>query len=499
MALMESTVKQMNKNTQNIQQNEYHKLSLSERIGYGLGDFAQNLVFGTVGGFLALYLTTVNAIGTAAAGFIFLFVRIVNVFWDPMVGTFVDKHTFKNGKYRPWLLIAGVPLVILAAMLFVPIPAIRGSVPIAFITYFLLDLVYSVVNIPYGSLNASLTRDPESVDKITTTRMMLANIANLLVYTLFPMFVQMAAPKDRSMKDTGFFGLKINMGTYTDASASHAWFEVYMVYMILGALALFFCYRLTKERVVATAEQSAEVKTLDLFVELKNNKPLIILGFFFMLAFTFMFFMNTVNGFFNQYTVNHSDWMGAVGLIASIPGIAFPVFWPKLRKIFGKKGFFHFFLGMFVVGEILTWVWSLDGMHDSLFLAYFSTFIKQWGLTSATGFMWALVPEVVSYGEMKSGKRNAAIINAIMGLFFKIGFTLGGAIPLWFLAAFGFDGNAAKQTASALSGINITAIWIPAALAIVSMIVMALYPLTDKDVVDINKQLDAARAKIKKA
>nr|WP_307784752.1 MFS transporter [Neobacillus cucumis] len=489
----------MNNNTQNIQQDEYRKINLSERIGYGLGDFAQNLVFGTVGGFLALYLTTVNAIGTAAAGFIFLFVRIVNVFWDPMVGTYVDRHTFKNGKYRPWLVIAGIPLVILAAMLFAPIPAIRGSVTVAFITYFLLDLVYSVVNIPYGSLNASLTRDPESIAKITTTRMMLANIANLLVYTLFPMFVQMAAPKDRSMKDTGFFGLKIKMGTYTDPTAGNAWFWVYMVYMVLGAVALFLCYRLTKEHVVATAEQSAKVRTFDLFIELRNNKPLVILGIFFMLAFTFMFFMNTVNGFFNQYTVHHSDWMGAIGLIASIPGIAFPVFWPRLRKIFGKKGFFHLFLGMFVVGEILTWVWSLEGMHDSLWLAYVSTFIKQWGLTSATGFMWALVPEIVSYGEMKSGKRNAAIINAIMGLFFKIGFTLGGAVPLWFLAAYGFNGNADKPTAIALSGINITAIWIPAALAIVSMIVMALYPLSDKDVEDINKKLDASRAEVKAA
>ncbi|MED4226245.1 MFS transporter [Neobacillus cucumis] len=499
MDVRESTVQKMNNNTQNIQQDEYRKINLSERIGYGLGDFAQNLVFGTVGGFLALYLTTVNAIGTAAAGFIFLFVRIVNVFWDPMVGTYVDRHTFKNGKYRPWLVIAGIPLVILSAMLFAPIPAIRGSVTVAFITYFLLDLVYSVVNIPYGSLNASLTRDPESIAKITTTRMMLANIANLLVYTLFPMFVQLAAPKDRSLKDTGLFGLKLNMGTYTDPSAGHAWFWIYMVYMVIGAFALFFCYRLTKEHVVATAEQSAKVRTFDLFIELRNNKPLVILGIFFMLAFTFMFFMNTVNGFFNQYTVHHSDWMGAIGLIASIPGIAFPVFWPRLRKIFGKKGFFHLFLGMFVVGEILTWVWSLEGMHDSLWLAYVSTFIKQWGLTSATGFMWALVPEIVSYGEMKSGKRNAAIINAIMGLFFKIGFTLGGAVPLWFLAAYGFNGNADKQTAIALSGINITAIWIPATLAIVSMIVMALYPLTDQDVKDINKKLDASRAEAKAA
>lgn len=480
-----------------IQQEEYHKLTLGERVGYGLGDFAQNLVFGTVGGFLALYMTTVNAIGTGTAGFIFLFVRIINVFWDPMVGTFVDKRSSRAGKYRPWLLRAGIPLVILAALLFVPIPAVRGSVPFAFIVYFALDLVYSVVNIPYGSLNASLTRDPESIDKLTSTRMMLANGANLLVYTLFPMFVQMAAPKGRSLKDTGFFGLKLNMGTYTDASAGHAWFSVYLVYMVIGAVALFLCYKLTRERVVATAEQSAEVKTTDLFVELKNNRPLVILGLFFMLAFTFMFFMNTVNGFFNQYVVGHSEWMGAVGLIASIPGIAFPVFWPKLKKIFGKKGFFHLFIGMFIVGEILTWVWSLNGMHDALWLAYVSTFIKQWGLTSATGFMWALVPEVVSYGELKSGKRNAAIINAIMGLFFKIGFTLGGAVPLWFLAAFGFNETSATQHVHALSGINLTAIWIPVVLAVISMVIMQLYPISDQDVENINTQLDAKRAELK--
>lgn len=108
-----------------------------------MGDFAQNLVFGTIGGFLALHMLTVNTISTATAGFIFLFVRIINVFWDPMVGTYVDKRTSVAGKYRPWLLRAGVPLVILSALLFAPIPGVRGSVPFAFIIYLALDLVYS--------------------------------------------------------------------------------------------------------------------------------------------------------------------------------------------------------------------------------------------------------------------------------------------------------------------------------------------------------------------
>lgn len=244
---------------------------------------------------------------------------------------------------------------------------------------------------------------------------------------------------------------------------------------------------------VATAEQTANVKTTDLFLELKHNRPLVILGLFFMLAFTFMFFMNTVNGFFNQYVVGHSEWMGAVGLVASIPGIAFPIFWPRLKKIFGKKGFFHLFLAMFIVGELLTYIWSREGMHDVLWLAYIATFIKQWGLTSATGFMWALVPEVIAYGELKSGKRNAAIINAIMGLFFKIGFTIGGAIPLWLLAVYGFNETGARQSASAIEGIIMTAVWIPIALAIISMIIIQVYPISDKNVTDINRQLDEIR------
>ena len=266
----------------------------------------------------------------------FSFVRIINVFWDPMVGTYVDKRTSKAGKYRPWLLRAGVPLVILSALLFAPIPGVKGSVAFAFIIYLALDLVYSLVNIPYGSLNASLTRDPESIDKLTSTRMMLANSANLLVYTLFPMFVQMAAPRSQPERHR-LFGLELNLGNYTDPSANYAWFGVYAIYMIIGAVALFICYKCTKERVVATAEQTANVKTTDLFHELRHNRPLVILGMFFMLAFTFMFFMNTVNGFFNQFVVGHSEWMGAVGLVASIPGIAFPVFWPKLKKSLVKR------------------------------------------------------------------------------------------------------------------------------------------------------------------
>ncbi|HDL4342359.1 TPA: MFS transporter, partial [Mannheimia haemolytica] len=213
---------------------EFAKLSTFERIAYGSGDLAQNLVFGTVGGFLLTYLTTVNGISAVAGATIFLIVKWGNVFWDPFVGAFIDKSKpSAQGKYRPYLLKFGIPLVVLASLLFLPLESVRGSVIYAFLSYFATAMVYSFVNIPYGSLSASLTRDTDEIAKLTTTRMTMANIANLFVYTLFPLFVQLLAPH-AELKNTGFFGIELYLGDYMSAAAGPAWFKVYAVYMVIG-------------------------------------------------------------------------------------------------------------------------------------------------------------------------------------------------------------------------------------------------------------------------
>ncbi|MCJ0580581.1 MFS transporter, partial [Enterococcus cecorum] len=124
--------------------NEFAKLSVLERIAYGAGDFAQNLIFGTIGGFLLVYLTTVNTLSAATGATIFLIVKWINVFWDPWVGAVVDRsRVTKNGKYRPYILRFGIPLVILASLLFLPISAVRGNVFYAFISYLATALIYS--------------------------------------------------------------------------------------------------------------------------------------------------------------------------------------------------------------------------------------------------------------------------------------------------------------------------------------------------------------------
>lgn len=331
---------------------EFAKLSWKERISYGAGDLAQNLIFGTIGSMLLFYMTTVFGLSAAVGATIFLVVRCVNVVWDPWVGTVVDKADFKHGKYKPFLLYFGVPLTIFSAMLFLPIPAIRGNVLYAFFSYLATALIYSFVNIPYGALNASLTRDNEEISTLTSVRMTEANIGNLLVYTFLPLFVQLASP-DKKLQDIGFFGIKLNLGNYASPDAAGAYFTVMSIYMVIGLLLLFRTYSGVKERVLPTKEETEAVKVSDLWGELKRNKPLQVLGIFFMFAFTFMFFGNTTWPFYMQYAIGHSEWLASINLIGSIPGIFLVFLWPIVRRKIGKRAFFYAFLTLFIIGQLL--------------------------------------------------------------------------------------------------------------------------------------------------
>ncbi|TVV26490.1 MFS transporter [Weissella cibaria] len=476
----------------NVKNDEFAKLSLMDRVAYGLGDFAQNLVFGTVGGFLLFYLSTVNGISAATGATIFLIVRLVNVVWDPWVGATVDRRDPKGGKYLPYIRNFGIPLVILAAMLFLPFgqwfPAIK--LPFAFLSYLATAMIYSFVNIPYGALNASLTRDNEEIAKLTTVRMTLANVANLMVYTLFPLFVQLATSVGRESKDIGMFGIHLNLGNYASPQSAGAWFKVYAVYMVIGFIALMITYSKTKERVLPEKNQE-QVKYSDLFAEFNRNKPLQILGLFFLVGFTFNFFGSTAWPFFLQYNIGHSEWNGSISLIGSIPGIFLVALWPLIRSKVGKKGFFYLFLAMFSAGSLVLWIWTKT--PDTIALGYVGRFLQQWGLTSATGFMWSLVTEVVSYGEYTSKKRVAGIINAIMVLFFKLGLALGGIIPGYINAATGFDGAKKVQSATALMGVQWSMVWLPIIMAIVAGIIIAKYPLTDDKVAEMNHEIENRR------
>jgi GPH family glycoside/pentoside/hexuronide:cation symporter len=207
------------KSTSSLADNEskgFYKLSWIQRIGFGSGDLAQNLIYQTVSMYLLIFYTTVFGISTAAAGTMFLIVRLVDVVWDPIVGTYVDKHNPKMGKYRSYLVLGGIPLTGFAILCFWN--GFSGSLVYAYITYVGLSIFYTLINVPYGALNASLTRDTHEITKLTSVRMFLANLGGLAVGYGVPIIVKVFSPD----------------GKINSHESGNAWFITMTIYALTG-------------------------------------------------------------------------------------------------------------------------------------------------------------------------------------------------------------------------------------------------------------------------
>lgn len=460
---------------ENAESKGFYKLSWLQRIGFGSGDLAQNLIYQTISMYLLMFYTNVYGLDPSAAAFMFLIVRVVDVIWDPVVGTYVDKHNPRFGKYRSYLLMAGVPLTGFAILCFWD--GFSGSLLYAYITYVGMSMLYTLINVPYGALNASLTRDTGEITVLTSVRMFLANAGGLAVAYGIPMIVATLSPD----------------GKINTVNSANAWFTTMAIYAVAGLILLLFCFTQTKERVVMDKSETDDVKVSDLWVEFRRNRPLRILAFFFITAFAMMAIGNSAGSYYMIYNIHSSaDQLAYFMALGSVPAFIFMPMVPAIKRKVGKRGMFNIFLSIAIVGMIMIYVISMvPSLRSQIWLVYIAQFIKSTGVIVATGYMWALVPEVISYGEYTHGKRISGIVNALTGIFYKAGMALGGVVPGLILAFVGFDkNNAVSQTTFAEQGILWLIAVIPALLLGLSMFIISKYELTD-DVIDkINMEIE---------
>ena len=465
----------------------FYKLNWLQRIGFGSGDMAQNLIYQTISIWLLFFYTNVFGLKPAAAATMFLVVRLVDVLWDPIVGTFVDKGTPKWGKYRSWLILGGIPLVGLAILCFWN--GFSGSLLYAYITYVGMSMCYTLVNVPYGALNSSLTRDTDEITILTSTRMFMANLGALCVKSL-PLIIAIFAPKVLN-PETGKMDAVINT-----PEAAPAWFITMTIFAIAGLLLLIFCFSQCKEKVVMDQKEAANVKVSDLWMEFIRNKPLRVLAFFFITAFAMMSVGNAADAYFMTYNVGATPLMTTAFMwLGTIPAFIFMPLVPAIKKAIGKKGMFYLFLGTAIVGMLMMYVFvSIPAIKQHFWLLCVAQFVKSTGIIVATGYMWALVPEVVAYGEYTTGKRIAGIVNALTGIFFKAGMALGGVVPGLVLALVKFDANLPKQTPLAEQGILWLVCVIPAVLLVLAIWIISKYELSDEKMDEINKAIEERNA-----
>ena len=462
----------------------FYKLSWLQRIGFGAGDMAQNLIYQTISIWLLFFYTNVFGLDPGVAAVMFLIVRLVDVLWDPIVGTIVDKGNPKWGKYRSWLILGGIPLVGLAILCFWN--GFSGSLVYAYITYVGMSMCYTLVNVPYGALNASLTRDTDEITILTSTRMFMANLGALCVKSL-PLIIAIFAPKVLN-PDTGKM-----TAVYNTPEAGGAWFITMTIFALVGLVLLFFCFTQCKEKVVMDQKESANVKVSDLWMEFVRNKPLRVVAFFFITAFAMMSVGNAADAYFMTYNVGATPLLTTLFMwLGTIPAFIFMPLVPAIKRKIGKKGMFYLFLGIAILGMALMYIFvSIPATKSNFFLLCLAQFVKSTGIITATGYMWALVPEVISYGEYTSGKRIAGIVNALTGIFFKAGMALGGVVPGLVLAWVGFNADAAKQTPLAEQGILWLVCVIPAVLLLLAMFIISKYELSDEKMDEINREIEA--------
>lgn len=307
--------------------------------------------------------------------------------------------------------------------------------------------------------------------------MFMANVGGLAVGYGVPLVVQYLAPD----------------GKINSKDSAEAWFTTMLIYALVGLALLIFCFSQTKERVIMDEKDTDNVRVSDLWREFKHNRPLRILAFFFITAFAMMAIGNSAGSYYMIYNVHAPDMLPYFMALGSLPAFIFMPLVPAIKRTIGKKQMFYVFLSVAILGMLMLYIISSnETLKSNIGLVLAAQFIKSTGVIVATGYMWALVPEVISYGEYKTGKRISGIVNALTGIFYKAGMALGGVVPGLVLTYVEFDkDNAVRQSALAEKGILWLVAVIPAVLLVLAMYVISKYELDDITIDKINQDIES--------
>ena len=162
------------------------KIRLSEKIGYGLGDMSSSMFWKLFGAYLMIFYTDVFGISAAVVGTMFAVTRVWDAFFDPVVGAMADRTSSRWGRFRPYLLFLAVPFGVIGILTFLTPPfAQTGKIVYAFITYALMMMVYSAINVPYASLLGVMSPDPADRNTLATYRMTFAYLGSFVALWLF--------------------------------------------------------------------------------------------------------------------------------------------------------------------------------------------------------------------------------------------------------------------------------------------------------------------------
>jgi GPH family glycoside/pentoside/hexuronide:cation symporter len=436
-------------------------LAWREKLGFGVGDLGFNLYWTTIASFLAAFYTDVFGISAAAAGTMLFLTRIIDAVTDPIMGAVADRTQSRWGKFRPYLLFAGLPMAAAGVLTFTtPDLGETGKVIWAYATYSMLMLMYTVLSTPYSALSGVMTARSQERTTLISIRFLFAFTGGALVnkYTL-PL--------------VEFFG---------GGNDIKGWQLTMVLYGILAAVIFFVTFLSTKERIAPPPAQ--KTRPLEDIRDLLHNRPWLIL---FALAMIIMMTFTMRAGssyYYFYYYVERPELLPDYLFWQMIAYAAGALLAPVMTRYVDKAKLLMLLMGTVGALSILFYfvpkdmIWAMFTLNILISLA----------LGPKSPLTWSMYADTADYNEWKHGRRATAMTFSAATFAQKLGGSLGSAGMLWILAAIGYAANQAQSGASQ-TGIALLQTVFPGVFALIAVVVISFYDLTGKQLERIQQDL----------
>lgn len=428
------------------------KLTVLEKIGFGAGDAAVNVVWSSMALILTFFYTDVFGLKTADLAMLTLLPRLIDAFADVAMGMITDKYTTRWGRYRPYLLFFSVPFGLSIMMVFTtPELAYNMKLLYAYATYIAMMLVFTAVTIPYISLPGVITADPQERLSANGYRLFFAKVAALAVSTFVPLFAA-----------------SLGIGNLARG------YQVAMAIMAgLATLLFLFCFFTTTERVKHTIDEKPLGLQLSL---LFKNDQWRILAAVCVVGTVGYVIRGSVALYYAKYYLQGGDKLLSAfittGVVANILAMVASTW---ITKQFCKIQLFRWTQ---VLVAVLSAAMYFGVKPGDVGLAFVLFFLINFVVDLHAPVFWSAISEAVDYGEVHTGKRVAGMAFGGISFCQKMGMSVAGGAVGWLLTYFNYVADK-PQSDFTLNGIALLLTVIPGAFHLGMGLLMFKYRITD--------------------
>ena len=444
------------------------KLSLREKICYGIGDLGFDLLANFISSYFLLFMTDVLGISPFVGGCIFGVARIWDAVNDPLMGSISERTRPKKwGRYRTWMLYAIIPITVFFILCFTA-PALPMTAQVLYIgvIYIFYGMSATMYQVPYGSLSSVMTTRSQDYAVLGTFRDYGANISGTVVNAVAVGLIM-------------YFG-----GSMTNARG-YLFTAVSIGIVSCGCLVIGFLG--TREHVEVSPEPTPLKECFKAFAQ---NRPSQILCVMIVCASLGMGFRMVWTAYYCQYYLGNPDMISRILTITFTMPLIGLLFVPQLTKLIGKKAMLLIGNGSLVVSGVI----FLFAQND-LALNTVAAVCCGICLSFTYSVIWGILPDTVNYGEWKTGIRATGFIYAIGVFALKLGSAIANMGAGTYLELLGYDAALGMaQTASCAHGIYLANSWTSIVLGVIGTIVFLFYKL-DKSTMDtVERELAQRRA-----